>query len=333
MAKEQDLINRIARAIPSGGSNRGGWLRLGIGDDAALVRAGARNDTVLSFDPFLEGVHFLLDVHSADSVGFKALARAASDLAAMGATPRGFLLGLALPARLTRGWLDGFLAGMGRAARRFGLHLAGGDVSRHPTVAISVTVIGEVARGRALTRSGARPGDSIFMSGTPGVAQLGLELVLRRMHRRSRWDSLLRRHAYPEPRIALGELLAHRRLASAAIDTSDGLSTDLARLCTAGNVGAVIWQDRLPRPRVPEELREPGLDPLGLALNGAEDYELLFTVPRAKRHRVPRKFGGIPLTEIGVITRSRGILLETPTGRETLPARGWDHFAREKPIS
>jgi thiamine-monophosphate kinase len=329
MAGEQTLIERITRAIGSGPPRRDvrGRVRLAIGDDAALLRPAPSHELVLTCDAFLENAHFLADVHPPDSVGYKALARATSDLAAMGAKPLCFLLTLALPPKRAGRWLDAFLKGMSRAARRFHLTLAGGDTASHSTVAIDVTVLGEIREGMAVTRAGARPGDAIYVSGKLGRAQLGLELVLRGLHRQRRWRTLLQPHLYPEPRLALGEMLASKKLASAMIDTSDGLSTDLSNLCDASRVGAELWLDRLPAVRVPPELLKRGLDPVALALHGGEDYELLFTVPRRLVRSVPSSFRGVPLTQIGRIVKGKAVSLVGPDGRaRVLPRGGWDHF-------
>src|SRR3984893_19468096 len=176
MASERELIERVTRSLPS---QVGPGLRVGIGDDAAVIRPSAGVEWVLTTDAFIENVHFLLRVHPPEAVGYKALARATSDLAAMGAQPRYFLLGLALPRSCTAKWFDRFLKGMSRAARRFGLVLAGGDTTRNPQAAINLTVIGEVVPGRAVLRSGARPGDMICVSGALGEAELGLRLLLQ----------------------------------------------------------------------------------------------------------------------------------------------------------
>ncbi len=163
MDEETKLIRRIARAVPSetgvrkGAGRRAGGLRLGIGNDGAVLAPSGRAEWVLSCDAFLEGVHFLADRHPAESVGYKALARATSDLTAMGSTPRYFLLTLALPLRRTGAWLDEFLRGMAKASRQLGIRLIGGDTKRHESVAISITVLGEIAPRLAVTRAGARP--------------------------------------------------------------------------------------------------------------------------------------------------------------------------------
>jgi thiamine-monophosphate kinase len=332
MSSEAALIERVRRALPSRESPRRG-LRLGIGDDAAVLRLAGQPDWVLTGDMFLENVHFLANAHPPDAVGYKALARATSDLAAMGGRPRYFLLSLALPSHRTSHWFDGVLRGMSRAARRFGLILAGGDTAQHATVAMSMTVLGEVSRGRAVSRAGARPGDLVFVSGRLGAAELGLELVLRGMYKERRWRRLLQPHFYPPLRLDLGQWLAgagaggRRRLATAMIDTSDGLSTDLGHLCEASDVGAQVFAERIPVVRVPPEIAAHGLDAAQLALHGGEDYELLFTVPRRAAQRVPGTFGGVALTPIGEITRAKSIVLVNARGGTApLPAKGWDHF-------
>jgi thiamine-monophosphate kinase len=272
-------------------------------------------------------VHFLRKIHPAKAVGYKALARATSDIAAMGARARYFFLTLGIPDSCTGAWLDDFLDGMARAARRFGLILAGGDTTKYPAVVASLTVMGEIGRGKAILRSGARPGDLLCVSGRLGEAELGLRLIQRKLHKQKRWTKLLKKHFYPEPRLALGEWLASHRSATSMIDTSDGLSTDLGHVCEASGVGAIVWAAKIPVVKIPPELQRLGLDPLELALNGGEDYELLFTVPKKFSHRMPRKVAGIPMTVIGEITREKRVILQGPDGHNTpLQPRGWDPF-------
>jgi thiamine-monophosphate kinase len=330
MRNEQQLIDQIRRAVPS--APRGAFRRellLGIGDDAALLAPSRRAQWVLTCDAFLENVHFLPQVHPPESVGYKALARATSDLAAMGARPDCFLLSLALPAHCLGNWFDGFLRGLARAARRFGLVIAGGDTSRCASVAISITVLGTVTPRRAVLRSGARPGDLLYVSGVLGRAQLGLELILRGLYGEKRWRRLLFPHLEPPLRLELGAWLAGKRLSSAMIDTSDGFSTDLGHICAASRVGAHVWRDALPSVSVPPSLRARGFNAGEFALHGGEDYELLFTVPRRLAKKIPRRFRGVPLTPCGEITRERKILLVERNGRSSpLTPRGWDHFAR-----
>jgi len=254
-----------------------------------------------------------------------------SDVAAMGGAPKCFLLSLALPPALAGSWLDEFLRGLRRASQKFACQLAGGDTTRWAQVLISITVLGEVTRGLEILRTGARPRDLIFTSGRLGEAELGLRLIRDSHARRDFKNRLFKKHLYPEPRIALGRWLATNRVATAMMDISDGLSSDLPRLCAAGGVGARINAARIPTARantVPIQLKS---DLLGLALHGGEDYELLFTVsPRALK-RIPRSFGGIPITAIGEITESRSLLLVGSDGREQLfPNHGWDPFRRRR---
>ena len=323
MASENLLIERVRRRFPSTGIG----LRVGIGDDAAVLRAQPGTDWVVTTDAFLENVHFLRKVHLPDAAGYKALARATSDIAAMGARARYFFLTMGLPQPATGVWLDDFLRGMARAARRFRLVLAGGDTTRHPTFVSSLTVIGEVRRGQASLRSGASPGEVLCVSGRLGEAELGLRLIQRKLHKRKRWARLLAKQFYPQPRLAVGEWLAAHHCATSMIDTSDGLSTDLGNICEASGVGARVFAPKIPAARVPAELQALGLDPLDLALNGGEDYELLFTVPKRFASRLPRSLGGVPITVIGEITRAKQVQVVDGDGNcKTLRPGGWDPF-------
>jgi thiamine-monophosphate kinase len=330
MPRESQLVQKIARALSS--SKRGdSRLRLGIGDDAAVVSTGGHAEWVLSCDTFLEDVHFRMRTQPPDSVGYKALVRASSDLAAMGATPRYFLLTLAMPAAHTGAWLDAFLKGMARAARELGISVIGGDTTRSRTVFISIAVLGEIAPGRALTRSGARPGDIIYVSGELGRAQLGLELVLRGHARNRQLRALVQPHLYPKIRVELGSWLARHRIATSAMDLSDGLSTDLARLCAASQVGAKIYASKVPSVITPavavRKLGKRKLNPLQLALHGGDDYQLLFTVAARQTKKLNRAPGASTLTAIGEITRNRQFILVAPDGREApLNSQGWDPF-------
>lgn len=331
MESEDSLIRRIARAVPSRFGGVKDELRLGIGDDSAILRQAAGMEWVVSCDGFLEGVHFLVWTHPAESVGYKALARAASDLAAMGAEPRFFLMSLALPAERTGRWLDEFLGGMSRAARQLGMRLAGGDTTRRDSVGVGVTVLGQIASGRALRRSGARPGHLIYVSGKLGEAKLGLDLVLMGNANKREFARFSARHLYPHIRVELGCWLARRRVASAAIDVSDGLSTDLTRLARASKVGARIQADRIPTVTVPEAVQRRlagRVDLLDMALHGGEDYELLFTVPPARVRLLRSAPGSKQLACIGEITRDRRIWVADASGKaHPLKPSGWDPFA------
>jgi thiamine-monophosphate kinase len=306
---------------------RGRQLPLGVGDDAALFSPSRGHQTILTCDWFLEGTHFLQDLHPPDSVGWKCLARATSDVAAMGGTPKCFLLSLALPDTHTGKWLNEFLGGLRRAARRLGCDLAGGDTTKQKDIHISVTVIGEVRAGQSVLRSGARPGDLFYVSGRLGEAELGLRMLRRRSRPNRSRDPFLRKHLYPEPRLALGRWLAENKLATAMMDLSDGLSSDLPRVCSASRAGALVEVENLPLAIIRSARDWKKIDLQQLALHGGEDYELLFTVPRMKAGRIPQSFHGLRLTRIGEITRTRSVRLLDKSGRErVLSPAGWDPF-------
>jgi thiamine-monophosphate kinase len=325
---EDSVLKKIrlnCRPLPGNHNSRS--LALGIGDDGALFRPNAGNETILTCDWFLEGTHFLRDKHPPDSVGWKCLSRAVSDIAAMGGTPRCFLLSLALPRSLAGRWMDEFLAGLHRASRKFQCVIAGGDTTRRDEVLINVTVVGEVKAGRAVMRSGARAGDILYVSGRLGEAELGSRMLKLSHKTASARNPLIKKHLYPEPRIALGQWLARNRLASSLVDLSDGLSSDLPRLCAASAAGARIEETKLPRVRLTSPPQVRKIHPTSLALHGGDDYELLFTVPPRRAKMMPRYFEGLRLTAIGEITRKRGVRVLTESGHEQLLlAGGWDPF-------
>jgi len=325
---EDKLIQRIAKAAAV---KSGRQLTLGIGDDAALVIPRAGFQTILTCDWFLESSHFLRDKHPPESIGWKCLARAISDVAAMGGAPTHFLLSLAIPETHTGPWLDRFLRGLARAARRFHCQLAGGDTTRSDKILINITVVGEIRDDRAVPRSGAKPGDLIYVSGRLGEAELGLRSFLQSRSASPRDSLSVRKHLYPEPRLALGQWLAGKRLATSMMDLSDGLSSDLPRLCAASRVGARIITSKLPKVKFAGEKDPKDLDLTEMALNGGDDYELLFTVRPSQARRFPANFQGVPLNCIGEITRRQRLLLLEPGGREeTLSAGGWDPFRNRR---
>jgi thiamine-monophosphate kinase len=308
-SSESGILSRIARQvlIPPGSG-----LKIGIGDDCAIFRPrGASEDLLFTSDLLLEDVHFRRETHSAEDIGYKALARGLSDIAAMGGEPRFCLLSLAVPGWANRAWVDRFYRGFLELAHQTGTPLAGGDLARSGRLACDVIVCGGTPKNRALLRSGARPGDHIYVSGLLGGSALGLSGAK---------GSARKRHLRPEPRLALGKFLRDQVHAHAAMDLSDGLSLDLRRMCLASGVSAAIE----PPPVFPGATPEQ-------ALHGGEDYELLFTVgPRA---HVPDSFEGLPLTRIGGITAHTGrnaratrrpgsVLLN---GKPLAPL-GFDHF-------
>ena len=339
--REDDFVRWLGQRMGTAG--RG--LALGIGDDAALVRPTARRELILTSDWTIEDVHFRLKLHPPDSVGHRALARALSDVAAMGGRPRWALVSLAISQSLPDVWVKRFYGGMVRLARRFGVAIVGGDTSVVPDrISIDVVVVGDILRGRALRRSGASPGDQIFVSGRLGLSTLGLKLLEsggKSQTRPSR--DALRAHLYPEPQCALGEFLARRKLATALMDISDGLSIDLARLCRASGVGARLWESLLPVPvAVVTAVSSPPkksprhknravatLDPLQLALHGGEDYQLLFTVPSRAAAKLPLQLCGVPLHHVGVIDSGNAVRLVRASGKvEPLTPAGFDHFRK-----
>lgn len=331
---EAQFVQWLRRRWPA----RATGLRLGIGDDAALVRPARGRDLVLTTDLSVEGVHFRPDLHPARSIGHRALARALSDLAAMGARPRFALLSLSIPRTTRRSWISAFYDGFGTLARSLGVTLIGGDtaVTASGPVMADVVAIGEVGRDQALHRRGAQPGDGVYVTGRLGLSALGLALLdyKKRAARGVLAANLLapdrraalQAHLYPEPRCRVGMNLVRRGLASAAIDVSDGFARDLGRLCDASGCGATIWEDHLPLVEL-NEARNPRLRPLELGLYGGEDYELLFTVPQSRFSQVPRAMGGVALHRIGEIRGGHGLTL-LGRGGVGLPieSRGYDHF-------
>jgi thiamine-monophosphate kinase len=326
---ENSILQFIARAQarPATARARRSGLHVGIGDDAALWQPRAGYEAILTCDWFLEGTHFLEDRHPPRSVGWKCLARAVSDIAAMGGEPRCFLLSLALPKSRTEKWLASFLEGLRDASYALNCPMAGGDTTQREQVLINVTVIGECRRNRAILRSGARPGNAIFVTGRLGEAEYGLRLIRSGDKRLTMRDRRLRKHLYPEPRLEVGAFLARRRLATAMMDLSDGLSSDLPRLCAASRVGARIELERLPCVRIARRDSSKKFDALQIALDGGDDYELLFTVAKKNVAQIPRAIGRAPLTQIGEITSQKEVVLIDENGlAHPLKNKGWDPF-------
>jgi thiamine-monophosphate kinase len=307
---EKLIIDRIRRAARGGRSGRG------IGDDCAVLPIPRGHEALITTDFSLEGVHFRRDWHPPDSIGHRCLARGLSDIAAMGGVPRAVFLSLALPAELPRQWLDGFIAGLLKLANRCSVRLAGGDTAQSPNAVLAdIAVLGSVPAGQAILRSGARAGDFIYVTGTLGSAVADLNR-LRDGEKLS--PKSHRKHFYPEPRLAIGQFLRERKLASAMIDISDGLSTDLGHICEESKTGAIALAESLPV--------TPGEDGQTFALHGGDEYELLFTAH--PNRRVPKQIAGVPITHIGEIVRGRQMKLAISNGRlEILKPGGWQHFA------
>ena len=296
-------------------------LRL-IGDDCAVLPKDVETDMIVTADMLVEGVDFRLEWTNAHALGHKALAVSLSDIAAMGGKPTWALLSLGIPERLwDPDFLGDFYKGWHKLASRFGVELAGGDVSRiDGPLVIDSTVGGVVPKGEAILRSGAAPGDAIFVTGPLGSSAAGLRLLESGRGDDQKYADLIDRHLRPEPRLALSQTLCERGIATAMIDISDGLSSDLAHMCQASGVGAMIDADAIPF--VPQ-IRDIVDDPLELALNGGEDFELLFTAD-------PKKIFEANIEEIfriGDVTENAGIIeLSINNATEVLKPRGYRHF-------
>ena len=308
----------LIRRIRSQAKVLRGEVRLGIGDDCAVLRPRAGEELVVTTDLSLEGIHFRLDWHSPESVGHRCLARGLSDIAAMGARPLACFLSVGLPAKTKQSWVDGFFRGLFRLSERYSCPLVGGDTGDSKSgIVADITVIGAVPRGKAVLRSGSKPGDTIYVTGQLGAAASGLASLASGMPARSIRRSI-DRHRFPEPRIAIGNYLREKKLARAMIDISDGLSVDLAHICDESEVGAVINRELIPIARNAD---------LDSALHGGEDYELLFTA--AANAKVPVELNGVAITEIGWITRERGVFITNLRSRpKRLVAKGWQYFER-----
>jgi len=328
----------ILRRIRLRADARNGGLRLGIGDDCALLRARAGEEIAVTTDLSIDGRHFRLDCHPPEAVGHRTLARGLSDLAAVGARPLAAFLSLGLPRELAapRGrqkpWIERFYDGLLALADAHKTPLAGGDLAESSLAVADIVLVGAVPKGRALLRSGAHPGDLLYVTGALGGASTALIhlTALAAKHAQAgrpfrilrRLEPALRPHLYPEPRLPQGLWLQRRGIASAAIDISDGLSADLAHLCEESGIAAEVDASALPVAQGAT---------LGQALHAGEDYELLFTARPAAR--LPGTLFGVPITRIGRVVRRRPespqVLLRTPAGLQPLEPRGWEHFSRK----
>ena len=323
---ELALIRMIRRRVPAAPR---GQVRLGIGDDCALLRPRAGEEFAITTDLSIAGRHFWLATHPPESIGHRAITRGLSDLAAMGARPVAAFVSLAVPQELSGEWTTRFYDGLLELAKAQKTTLAGGDLSESPIAVADVVLVGSVPAGRALLRSAAKPGQALYVTGTLGGSAAGLaqlpeladsESKAVRQRRGADNFTALALHLYPQPRVAQGLWLLRNRVATAAIDLSDGLSTDLAHLCEESGVGAEVDAELLPV--------HPGAT-LQQALHGGEDYELLFTAPESVR--IPKSIAGVPATQIGRILRHNpnqpAISLKTAQSTKPLEPKGWQHFA------
>jgi thiamine-monophosphate kinase len=302
---------------------KSGVIVTGIGDDCAVLRLPADHDLLTTTDFSLEDVHFRRAWHPAESIGHRGLARGLSDIAAMGGEPIAAFLSLALPAKLPQVWVDGFMKGLIKLAREFSVTLAGGDTAQSPAgILADIVVLGSVPKGKAVLRSGARPGDRIYVTGSLGGSAAALDLLFAK---RKLAPKQFPTHFFPQPRIPQGRVLRAKNFASSMIDISDGLSTDLNHICEESGVGAEIWANAIPRATIG---KNPEPVDLKYALHGGDDYELLFTA-RAGRG-VPSKISGIPIACIGEITPGGKMSIVPELGkRSELKPGGWQHFRHQ----
>jgi len=316
----------------------------GIGDDAAVVETSSPRWWHLTTDLLAEGIHFTLTSTAPESIGYRAAMANLSDLAAMGAVPRYLLISLAIPKKVSQPQVYGLYRGMMKACRLYGVALIGGDTSASKAgLFLSITLVGTTAKRRALFRHGAKVGDQIYVSGTLGDSLAGLRLLAnsktprssqkqRSQLSRSHRQFLIRRHFHPTARVAEGQWLNNGRLATAAIDLSDGLSGDLRHICAESGVGAEVEIENLPlSPACRAYATAYGVSPIRLAITGGEDYELLFTAPPRSHRALERqaRARGYRITRIGTIRPQKFGIQITSHGRtQPLPLTSYEHFRR-----
>lgn len=316
---EKALVERIRRRAP-GNKN----VIAGIGDDCAVLQIPASHEAIVTTDLSVEGIHFRRDWHPPQSVGHRCLTRGLSDIAAMGGEPLAAFLSLAVPRDLPQRWINGFLDGFVPLAKQHRVALAGGDSAESPHgVVADIIVLGHCPRGKAIRRSGAHPGDLVYVTGRLGGSAFAIHELGTKPNRRlaGRFPA----HFFPAPKLLAGKFLRQKQLATAMIDLSDGLSTDLEHICRESGCGAEINMPAIPLAATGRSRRNV---PLEFALHGGEDYELLFTAPAGRK--VPVRIGNVPITLIGRIIPGRKMYLLGPEGdRQRLVAAGWEHFKRK----
>ncbi|HKG58907.1 MAG TPA: thiamine-phosphate kinase [Pyrinomonadaceae bacterium] len=330
MRSEFDFINLLRQRVASSSQS----IVTGIGDDAAVFRNNSGKETVISTDLLVEDIDFRRTTTPPYLLGHKALAVSLSDLAAMGSRPLWSLISIGVPEDVWESdFIDRFYDGWLELANRYAVQLIGGDTSRtNERMVIDSIAIGECSAGMAVKRTGATPGDRIFVTGSLGAAAAGLRLIERGANLGDedlqKLDHVLLRQLRPEPRVGWGIVLGEERIASAMIDLSDGLSSDLNHLCAASNTGALIDASLLPiDERVVELCGRRALDPLQLALHGGEDFELLFTVKPENVARLPRRVDGVEIKRIGEVTEANaGVKISEGTRIWDLKPGGWKHF-------
>ena len=327
---ERGVIERIRQRLPPPSAD----IVLGIGDDAAVVRGGKNLLQVLTTDALVETIHFDRRFSTAADIGYKALAVNASDLAAMGATPHVALLSLMLPADTPIDDVDALLDGLFEMARAIGVTLVGGNITRSPgPLIVDVTLTGWVHPRKILPRSGGRPGDTLYVSGSIGGASAGLSWLQTHGRddapREPGLAECVRRHVRPEPRVRLGKMVGRNRAASACMDLSDGLADAVRQVAEASGTGAKIDLSAVPvHPGARSWFASLGEDPVARSLQGGDDYELLMAVPPRARKRfftAARLAGGVDVTRIGELTGTRELISVSDSGERALPD-GFVHF-------
>lgn len=330
-AGEFALIAAIRRLLERGGAPAAG-VRIGPGHDCAVVAPRPGFDLLLKVDEAIEGVHFDLAWIDARGAGRRAMTQSVSDIAAMAGVPRWATLALALPPSIAAAEALAIVEGAAARAAEFGCAIVGGNLARSPRIAITVGVVGEVEPGQALLRSGARPGDALYVTGDPGVARAGLFALEAGRGAEAALGPAVRRWRDPPARVEEARFLRDRAQARAMIDLSDGLAGDLGHLARESRVGARIDRAALP---VGAALRAAadalGRDPVSLVLEGGEDFELLFAAPgdavEAAREEFEARFG-VPLARIGEIVEGSEVAIAAP-GEPPRPlrVRSYEHFS------
>ncbi len=310
--REKSLIQQIRRSARGSQS-----VVTGIGDDCAVLRVPSGHELLVTTDFTIENVHFRRDWQPPELVGRHCLTRALSDIAAMGGEPRAAFLSLAVASDVPQKWVNRFLKGLLDLAQEFTVPLAGGDTAQSDGgIQADIVLVGSVPKRKAVLRSGAKPGQQIYVTGALG----GSAAVLARLMKSKAVGPEYFRHLRPQARVAVGLWLRKRGIASAMIDLSDGLSTDLGHICAESHVGAEIEAEAIPRARIGPGKKQVELE---FALHGGDDYELLFTSAAP----VPSEIAGVRVTRIGQTIRSTGMhLIRADRKRQFLPDRGWEHF-------
>lgn len=325
---EDRIIKRLSRRF----SKPHPRLLKAIGDDTSVTLEETGKALLATTDILIEGTHFKKDLTPPRLLGKKALSISLSDIAAMGGTPLFFLVSIALPGKTEKTFLDELYKGLSIRSKEYGAILAGGNTARSKEIMVSTTVLGEAARKEVVYRSGARPGNLIYLTGTAGDSALGLKLLLENGVKavKGPFKKAVLRHLDPAPRVEAGRMLAKGRIATSMIDASDGVALDIKRLCAESRVGAVIEGEKVPvSAELKRYFKNSPTAAAELALSGGEDYELIFTAPEKDSRKIGALAKGLNLriTRIGRIVKGKGIRISGPGGAQIrLKRLGFEHF-------